>query len=112
MHDVFANLVSNAINHTGDETVISVDLEMEGEMGSRYCLVSVEDDGPGIPDDCKDRIFNRMLKGTTRAKGTGLGLYLVRTLVESYGGQAWAEDRVPGDHRKGAKFVVMLPMAT
>ncbi len=112
LYDVFANLVSNAINHTGDGTEIAVVLEMKGAEGSRYCRVSVEDDGPGIPDDLKDRIFNRMLKGTTRAKGTGLGLYLVRSLVESYGGRVWVEDRVPGDHRKGAKFVVMLPVAT
>jgi signal transduction histidine kinase len=40
----------------------------------------------------------------------GLGLYLVKTLVDSYGG-VWAEDRVPGDHTKGARFVVMLPAA-
>jgi signal transduction histidine kinase len=39
----------------------------------------------------------------------GLGLYLVKSLVESYGGRVWVEDREPGDHTKGAKFVVMLP---
>jgi signal transduction histidine kinase len=39
----------------------------------------------------------------------GLGLYLVRTLVDSYNGSVWAEDRVKGDHTKGARFVVMLP---
>jgi signal transduction histidine kinase len=72
-------------------------------------MVSVEDNGRGIPDDFKRQIFNRMLKGTAKAKGMGLGLYLVRTLVNSYGGRVWVEDRVPGDHTKGAKFVVMLP---
>ena len=71
----------------------------------------VEDDGPGIPDDFKSRIFNRMLKGTDKAKGMGLGLYLVKSLVDSYGGRVWVEDRVPGDHTKGARFVVMLPAA-
>ena len=69
----------------------------------------VEDDGPGIPDDFKGTIFNRMLKGTDKAKGMGLGLYLVKSLVESYGGRVWVEDRVQGDHTKGARFVVMLP---
>jgi signal transduction histidine kinase len=39
----------------------------------------------------------------------GLGLYIVKTLVESYGGRVWVEDRVAGDHTKGARFVVMLP---
>ena len=39
----------------------------------------------------------------------GLGLYLVKSLVESYGGRVWVEDRIAGDHTKGARFVVMLP---
>ncbi len=50
-----------------------------------------------------------MLKGTNKTKGMGLGLYPVKSLVDSYGGQVWAEDRVKGDHAKGARFVVMLP---
>jgi signal transduction histidine kinase len=41
----------------------------------------------------------------------GLGLYLVKSLVDSYGGRVWIEDRVKDDHTKGARFVVMLPVA-
>ena len=52
-----------------------------------------------------------MLKGSDKAKGMGLGLYLVKSLVDSYGGSVWVEDRVPGDHTQGARFVVMLPAA-
>jgi PAS domain S-box-containing protein len=111
LYDVFANLVGNAIKHTGDRADIAVNLEVTGGNDDRYCLITVEDDGPGIPDDFKDRIFNRMLKGTDKAKGMGLGLFLVKSLVESYDGRVWVEDRVPGDHRKGAKFVVRLPVA-
>jgi signal transduction histidine kinase len=51
------------------------------------------------------------MKGNSGAKGMGLGLYLVKSLAESYGGRVWVEDRVPGDHTQGAKFVVMLPVA-
>ena len=69
----------------------------------------MEDNGPGIPDDFKSLVFNRVLKGTARAKGMGLGLYLVKSLVASYHGHVWVEDRVPGDHTQGAKFVVLLP---
>ncbi|OPY28671.1 MAG: putative diguanylate cyclase [Methanocella sp. PtaU1.Bin125] len=111
LYDVFANLVSNAIKHTGSHASISVSLKMAFADGRRQYVVSVEDNGPGIPDGFKREIFNRMLKGTAKAKGMGLGLYLVRTLVNSYGGRVWVEDRVPGDHKKGAKFVVMLPEA-
>ena len=111
LYDVFANLVGNAIKHTDDGAIITISLDSR-KMGGRLCYaVSVEDDGPGIPDDFKDIIFNRLLKGTTKAKGSGIGLYLVKSLVDSYRGRVWVEDRVPGDHTKGAKFVVMLPAA-
>jgi PAS domain S-box-containing protein len=109
LHDVFANLVSNAIKHTGDRADIVIDMDVEKESGRKYCRIMVEDNGPGIPDDFKGRIFNRMLKGTTKAKGMGLGLYLVKSLVNSYDGKVWVEDRVQGDFTKGARFVVMLP---
>jgi PAS domain S-box-containing protein len=108
LHDVFANLVSNAIKHTGDTADIVIGMDIVDEQG-QYCRVSVEDNGPGVPDDFKPTIFNRMLKGTSKAKGMGLGLYLVKSLVESYSGRVWVEDRVKGDHTKGARFVVMLP---
>jgi len=108
LYDVFSNLVGNAVKHAGDHADINISLDIVNDNGRCY-RVSVEDDGPGIPDDFKLRIFNRMLKGTNKAKGMGLGLYLVKTLVDSYNGRVWVEDRVPGDHTKGAKFVVTLP---
>jgi signal transduction histidine kinase len=111
LHDVFANLVSNAIKHTGDRADISIDLDRVRENGRLYCRVSVADNGPGIPGEFKAIIFDRILKGTARAKGMGLGLYLVKSLVDSYGGRVWVEDRVQGDYAKGARFVVLLPAA-
>jgi signal transduction histidine kinase len=110
LHDVFANLVSNAIKHTGDHTNIAINLDVIKDNDTRYCRVAVEDNGPGIPDEFKATIFSRTLKGTNKAKGTGLGLYLVKSLVDSYGGKVWVEDRVAGDYTKGARFVVLLPV--
>jgi signal transduction histidine kinase len=69
----------------------------------------VEDNDPGIPDILKDVIFDRFRRGDTKAHGTGLGLYPVKTLVDSYGGKVWVEDRIKGDYTKGARFMVMLP---
>ncbi len=109
LHDVFANLVSNAIKHTGDQADIVIDMDVVKDNGSGYCRVMIEDNGLGIPDDLKDQVFNRMRRGTTNVQGMGLGLYLVKSLVESYYGQVWVEDRVHGDHTKGARFVVLLP---
>ncbi|HMK45921.1 MAG TPA: PAS domain S-box protein, partial [Methanocella sp.] len=110
MHDVVANLASNAIKHTGNRADINISLSIVNDNGCRYCRIVVEDDGPGIHDDFKGRIFNRTLKSTDKAKGMGLGLYLVKSLVDSYNGRVWAEDRVPGDHTQGAKFIVLLPV--
>jgi signal transduction histidine kinase len=92
--------------------VVAIRLEKTSADGRKYCHVSVEDNGPGIPDDMKQAVFGRMRRGDTKARGSGLGLYLVKTLVESYGGRVWVEDRVPGDRSKGCRFVVLLPVAS
>lgn len=59
----------------------------------------------------KVEIFNRFLRGDTKARGNGLGLYLVKTLLDEYAGEVWVEDRVPGDRSQGSRFVVVLPAA-
>jgi PAS domain S-box-containing protein len=113
LRDVFANLVSNAIKHTPDTCNLIIDIALAKiyEGGNKYFLVTVSDNGPGIPDKLKRKIFTRFQKGVSNAEGKGLGLYLVKTLVEAFCGKVWVEDRVPGDYTKGAKFVVMLPEA-
>ena len=109
LYDVFANLVGNAIKHTGDRASIVVDLDVIKDNCGRYCRVIVEDDGPGITDNFKAAIFNRTLKGTDNAKGIGLGLYLAKSLVDSANGRVWVEARIIDDHTKGARFVVIMP---
>ncbi len=109
LYEVFENIVGNAIKHGAAEPVIDVRYDMVDLNGGKYNKFTVEDNGPGIPDSMKERIFNRMQQGDTKAKGIGLGLYLVKSLVESYHGHVWVEDRIAGDHTKGARFVVMLP---
>ena len=76
--------------------------------GKKYYEVSVADDGPGIPDDMKGQLFRRFKGEGVKASGHGLGLYLVKTIVEDFGGRVRVEDRVPGDYTRGAKFVVLL----
>jgi PAS domain S-box-containing protein len=105
--DVFANIMGNAIKHSQDNVNIAVDID---EVAGHY-KVSIEDDGPGIADDQKDKLFQRGQRGQTKATGRGLGLYLVRMLVESFGGSVHVEDRVRGDYSKGVRFVVLLPAA-
>ncbi|HTX43678.1 MAG TPA: PAS domain-containing protein, partial [Methanocella sp.] len=109
LRDVFLNLVGNAIKHSPGPAEINIHMALEENDGRGYYRVFIDDNGPGVPDDMKEKIFDRLSRGNTKAKGSGLGLYLVRTLVDSYGGRVWVEDRIHGDHMKGARFVVMLP---
>jgi PAS domain S-box-containing protein len=110
LKDVFSNIVGNAIKHSEGPLTIDIGLErIERSGGGKCCRVTIDDNGPGIPDEVKGKLFARFQRGTTRASGKGLGLYLVRTLVESYHGCVRVEDRVPGDHSKGARFVIELP---
>jgi signal transduction histidine kinase len=111
--DIFSNLLWNAIKHSDPDKPLAIGLRIDEEMrgGKKYYMVSVEDNGPGIKDELKERLFSRFSRGETKAKGSGLGLYLVKTLVDSFHGRIWVEDSVPGDHTKGAKFIVTLPAA-
>lgn len=110
LRDVITNLISNAIKHSeeGKPVIIDVKIEPVKEKGQLFYKCMVEDNGPGIPDEMKAKLFHRFQRGATKAHGKGLGLYLVRTLVEGYHGKVWVEDRIKGDHTKGSRFVVLL----
>lgn len=82
-----------------------------GYKGTDSIRCTIEDNGPGISNWAKDKIFIRFQSGYTKAHGKGLGLHLAKTLVGDYGGKLWVEDRVSGDYALGARFVVVLPAA-
>ena len=77
--------------------------------GNLFYRVAIEDNGSGIPDDKKEEVFQRFKRGQTKAKGTGLGLYLVKSLVEGFGGYVEVQNRVLVDYTKGTRFLVYLP---
>jgi len=105
--EVFTNLIGNAVKYGGPDVAITI--RTEGK--SDEVLISVEDTGPGIPDEDKQAIFHRY-EQKKRGVGEGLGLYLVQILVERYGGKVWAEDRVAGHPEGGAAFRFTLKKAT
>jgi len=113
IRDVFVNLIDNSIKHSDPSKSLTIDIIIKPVVDNKreYFLCVIEDNGPGIQDWVKDKIFMRFSRGTTKAHGKGLGLYLVKRLVEDYNGKVWVEDRVPGEYAKGVRFVVMLPAA-
>jgi PAS domain S-box-containing protein len=109
LRDVFQNLVGNAVKHSKGPLTINIKAGDAEENGRRFCRVSVEDNGPGIPDDVKKNLFKRISFKKTKASGKGFGLCLTKMLVENFGGKIWVEDRVSGDHTQGSRFIVILP---
>ncbi|MCC7557013.1 MAG: PAS domain S-box protein [Methanoculleus marisnigri] len=105
--EVFTNLVGNSIKFGETDVVIAI--RVEDQDGG--VLVSVEDTGPGIPDEVKPTLFSRFRKGKSSKSGKGLGLYIVRMLVTRYGGSIRVEDRVPGAPDAGAAFRFTLKKA-
>ncbi len=109
LKEVFANLLDNCVKHSAGRLEIGIELRKCSEKLGSFCSVSIADNGSGIPDDKKAEVFQRLKRGKTKARGTGLGLYIVKSVVEGFGGKVEIEDRVPGDHAQGAKFMVHLP---
>jgi PAS domain S-box-containing protein len=112
LKDAILNVLGNVIKHTTEGPVIDIRVEKIAGAGTSLCRVTIDDNGPGIPDEMKPRLFNRFERGSTPASGKGLRLYLVRMLIEGYGGQVGVEDRVSGDHSRGSRFVIVLPVAS
>ena len=116
---VFRNLLTNAVQHN-DKDIAEVQVSAAVDQDGDVVRIRVADNGPGIPDGREEEIFGKGEKGL-RSGGTGLGLYLVQTLVDTYGGDVWVEDRgaEPSSGRRddsddapaGAVFVVELPLA-
>ncbi len=108
LEQVLDNLVSNAIKYSprGGEIVV------RGEVRPAEVLISVQDEGVGIPLEEQDNIFQRFYRvegpETRAVAGTGLGLYLTRAIVQAHGGRIWVRS-APG---KGSTFTVALPLQT
>ncbi|WP_128694140.1 PAS domain-containing sensor histidine kinase [Methanoculleus taiwanensis] len=98
--ELFKSLVGSRIRYIGPDAAITVTVE----ESSDEVLVSVEDSGPGVPDEVKEDIFHRFEPEKGLGTGTYLGLYAARLIVERYDGRIWVEDRVEGSPELGAAF--------
>jgi len=120
LDEVIYNLLTNAIKYDEHELIeIEVVLTFADLEGRKYARVTVTDRGIGIPDEFKDKVFSRDFKKLVRAdrpiiqksRGAGMGLSLVKSLVERYGGKIWVENRVYDDPSRGSAFSFILPIS-
>jgi two-component system sensor histidine kinase KdpD len=106
LRQVFINLIQNAAKYSPDGTSVSITATTTSDG---LCRVEVSDQGPGIRREERDLVFERFQRGRNQGvQGTGIGLYLVRELVNGHDGRVWVED---GPSGIGARFVVELPVA-
>lgn len=103
-----SNLIDNAVKFSGNSVNVTVETE---PVDGKYVNVRVRDRGPGIPTTELKRIFKRFYRVPgplgARVKGTGLGLFIVRSVAKRHGGRVWAESEGPGH---GSTFVLQLPI--
>ncbi len=103
-----SNIIDNAVKYSGKAVKIIVETDPVQE---KFVSLRVRDQGVGIPKMELKQIFKRFYRVpgplATRVKGTGLGLYIVRSVAKRHGGRAWAESEGPG---RGSTFVLQLPI--
>ena len=103
-----SNLIENAVKYSGSHVRILAEVS---PIRGRYVSVCVKDCGIGIPKNELKRIFRRFYRvpgfAMARFKGTGLGLYIVRSVAKRHGGRVWAESEGQG---QGSTFVLELPV--
>jgi len=107
LHRLIRNLLENAVRHTPERATVELTARRDGADA----LLEVVDDGPGIPADMENQVFDRFVRGdgpadTAAGGGSGLGLAIVRAVAESHGGSVSAGRSTYG----GARFSVRLPL--
>jgi two-component system OmpR family sensor kinase len=103
LHRLVLNLMENALRHTDPGTAV----EASVERSNGHIVLAVEDDGPGIPPELQDKVFERFFRAHgDRSGSSGLGLSIVRAVAESHNGNVTLEPPLDG---RGARFVVRFP---
>ncbi len=106
---IFDNILDNAVYHNRNQLVeIVINVSRVSKNETDLIKIEIIDNGLGIPDPMKETIFLREIKVDDIPSGIGLGLLLVKRILESYNGEIRVEDRIIGDHSKGSKFIILM----
>lgn len=106
--DLIYNVLHNSVKHTQTNPVI-IDVNVTESIDEEFIRLTIEDNGKGIPDSLKPFIFDRFT--TSESKHSGIGLMLVKTIIDHYKGKVIVEDRVKGDPTQGTRFVFHIHKA-
>jgi PAS domain S-box-containing protein len=110
IEDVFENLLINAIRHNQNPKIeITIKISKLVESDTNYYKIEFVDNGIGVNDQQKEKIFQRAQIDAKSVSGMGLGLSLVKKIIESYNGKIWVEDGIKGDYLKGSNFTILIP---
>ena len=108
--DIFENILVNAVkynHHTVPEISIKISEAKLNEVN--YVKLEFMDNGIGVQDFKKEKIFLEGYKELKGEKGMGIGLSLITKIIKLYKGKIWVEDRIKGDYSKGSNFIVLIP---
>jgi signal transduction histidine kinase len=107
--DLFFNILHNAAKFDRSDRV-TVDVRAAKSSDKASLKIQFLDQGPGIPDNDKERVFSRLASRDSGVKGSGIGLTLVTRILQRYGGSVEVTDRIEGDHTQGTNFIVTIPL--
>jgi signal transduction histidine kinase len=102
LNQVWTNLIHNALQAMKDEKVLTIGIKKEND----YQIVSIGDNGSGIPKDIQDKIFNPFFTTKPAGEGSGLGLDIIKKIVEKHGGEISFDTQID----KGTTFYIKLPI--
>jgi signal transduction histidine kinase len=109
---VAINLINNAVRYASGE--VAIDVRPDTRQGRAVALLTIEDDGPGIPEHERQRVFDRFYRvqesRSRETGGTGLGLPIVRDIVRAHAGRVQLAARADGE--PGLRAIVVLPAVT
>ncbi len=108
--EAFENLLINSIKHNDNSKIkILIRISSEKQNNKLYIRIEFHDNGKGIEDNRKSKIFSRIISKEKSLERIGLGLSLVKKIIDTYNGKIWVENKVRDDYSKGSKFIILLP---